>query len=116
MTGGHNELGSREVKYAVVNAAASGTATVVAAVSGKRIRVLNYVAACTGNSTFKWQSFDGASTYTDLSGEIPPRTNADSMCEASYTPDGHFQTISGEALVVVVGGNALDGHLSYIEA
>ena len=113
MNAGHNDLAPHEVKYAVISSAASGTRSVVAAVSGKRIRVLNYVVVASGNTTIQWQSFDGGSTYTDLSGDMPPR-NVD-HCEASYSPDGHFQTISGEALVVVVGGNALEGHLSYIE-
>ena len=115
MSSGRRELAPQTVKYAAIAATASGTRTIVAAVAGKKICLLHYIAGSTGNTTFKWQSFDGGSGYTDLSGAIPPRASGDSTCEASYNPDGHFETVSGEALVMVVGGNDVAGHLTYIE-
>ena len=110
---GFRSLGSVKVKHAAIAAAASGTRTIVAAVAGKRICVSHYHHGAPGNTTVQWQSFDGTSTYTDLTGVIPPR-NGD-HCEGSYNPDGHFETLVGEALVAVIGGVAIAGHLTYIE-
>ena len=111
MTGGHNELGSREVKYAVITATTtSGDNTIVAAVSGKRIRVLSYTLASSGNSTVTWKSDNS----TALSGTM--YTNEIDQLVCGYTPDGHFQTVAGEALTATLGNVAYHGHLSYIEA
>ena len=111
MTGGLQDIAPQEVKYAVINAAASGTATVVAAVTGKSIRVLSYVACSGGNTTVEWFSDDGSGTA--LSGAM--NLQGIDQITVAYSPDGQFQTVSGEALAVTVGGNIIRGHLSYIE-
>ena len=110
MNAGHNDLAPHEVKYAAITATTtSGDNTIVAAVSGKKIRVLNYVVASSGNSTITWES----NNTTALSGVI--NTQAMDQLVAGYNPDGHFQTVAGEALTAALGGNAYHGHLSYIE-
>ena len=98
MNPGHNDLAPHQVKYAVITATTtSGDNTIVAAVTGKKLRVLNYVVASSGNSTITWES----NNSTALSGVI--NTQAMDQLVAGYTPDGHFETISGEPLTAALG-------------
>ncbi len=91
---------------------ASTNNTVVAAVSGHKIRVLSYVLVASGTYTAVFNSFDGASTYTALTGVMPliaglPVVN-------SLENEGHFETISGEALVLTLGATTqTSGHMTY---
>ena len=48
------------MKYAIVNASASGSNTIVAAVTNKRIRVLSYVIIAAGDVSVTWQSASNA--------------------------------------------------------
>lgn len=93
---------------AAINAASSGDNTLVAAVTGKRIRVHAYElsASAAANGKFK----DGAAT--DLTGLIylaAAGAAADAV-ERTNDADGLFQTTAGNALVlnlsaaVAVGG------------
>lgn len=110
MTAGLRDLGPRDVKYAAIAATTtSGDNTIVAAVSGKRIVVLNYTCVSAGNSNLTWES----NATTALSGAM--NTQAMDQIVGGYTPDGHFQTAVGESLTMAIGGNAYNGHLSYIE-
>lgn len=110
MNVGHNDLAPHDVKYAVIAATTtSGDNTIVAAVSGKKIRVLNYVVLSSGNSTITWES----NNTTALSGAM--NTQAMDQLVSGYSSDGHFETVAGEALTAAIGGNAYQGHLSYIE-
>ena len=72
---------------------ADGTADIVAAVTGKSIRVLALaVTIITANGTLKWQC--GAST--DLTGAMPFGASAGMVLP--YNPVGWFQTVQGEKL------------------
>jgi hypothetical protein len=96
------------VKFAQISAAAS--ADVVAAVPGKKIRVLQYKVVVDAAMTVKFQS--GAST--DLTGAMPFAANGGSS--DPYSPVGLFETAVGEKLnVVLVGAGNIAGHLSYQE-
>ncbi len=104
------------VKYAVVNATASGDNTVIAAVAGKKLRVVGYSTASAGTVTVKWKS--GASV--DLSGPMPmvaAGSGQGVLGSGTYMAEyGVLETDVGLALVlnlsaaVVVGG-----HLVYRE-
>lgn len=98
-------------KTAVINATSDGDNTVVAAVSGKRIRVLGYVLNVNAAGTVQWKS--GASTA--LSGAME-FVDGGGVAAAPVTPYGKywFKTGVGEALVLTtaVGVDGL-GHLIY---
>lgn len=96
-------------KFAPISAAASGATSVVAAVTGKRIRVLGYVfmAAAAGTVLFR-------GTVTALTGAFPVVANSGVASAAS--PMGQFQTPVGEALNIVLSAAfAVGGHVVYIE-
>lgn len=97
------------VKRAVIDDTGGGDTTVVAAVSGKRIRVLGlaFAVGAADNVTFK-------SGSTALSGAI--ELLADSPYILPFTRFGWMETATGEALVFTVGATAgIDGHISYAE-
>jgi hypothetical protein len=98
------------VKYAVIDHATSGDNTIVAAVAGKKIRVLSYVLASAGTVTARWESGAGG---TALSGQMTTAVN--SVIEASFNPYGHFETAADALLNLELSGAvSVDGHLSYI--
>lgn len=102
---------SEIANYAVINASSSGDNTLVAAVSGRRIRVLsaNFIAAGTVNATFK----SGASTAK--TGAYP--LVAQSGAALAHNPTGHFETDEGEALVLGLDAAVLvAGSLTYVTA
>lgn len=112
---GHADIGPHQPKYASFGA---GTAdiSVVAAVTGKKIRVLSYVIGGTGTGAVdcKWQSGSGMGA-TDLSGLFPVLADVQALA-SGYNPDGHFETAAGAALNLNQSGTeALGGHVTYIE-
>lgn len=99
---------------AVVSVASSGNNEIVAAVSGRRIRVLGYVIVSSGAVNAKWRS-----ASTDLSGamsmvdgeaiQAPPVP-----ATIGYIPDGWFMTAPGEALNLNLDGAVqVSGHIIY---
>ena len=99
------------LKRAVINVAGSGNNTLVAAVTGKKIRVLSYVIVAGGAVTARFESdADG----TALTGEMELAAN-----QVLAPPDprgGHFETAAGELLNLELSGAVnVDGYLSYIE-
>lgn len=102
------------MKYAVVNASASGSNTVVAAVANKRIRVLSYVIIASGAVTVTWQS-----ASTAISGPMALAANGGAAPSAGQSVPagliGQFETNQGEALVVNLGSAiSVGGHITYI--
>ncbi len=96
-------------KFASIGLSATGT--VVAAVGGKKIRVLSYVLVSNGTVNVKWQSHV---IPTDKSGLL--YLVANTGASVGYSPVGHFETISGEALDLNLSASvAVGGHLTYIE-
>jgi len=102
------------MKYAPINASASGSNTVVAAVLNKRIRVVHYLAIAAGDVTATWLS-----AATALSGPMAIPQNG-GMAPASGVSSpagifGQFQTEAGEALNLSLSGAvSVGGHLTYI--
>lgn len=100
-----------EIKYAVIDHAGSGDNTLVAAVTGKRIRVLSYALVAAAAVTVRFES--GASG-TALTGQMSLAANGG--VSAAFNEGGWFQTAAGSLLNLELGGAvSVDGHLSYIE-
>jgi len=99
-------------KFAAIDAASSGDNTIVAAVAGKKIRVLAGSMTMTGTAvTLRWES--GASG-TALTGQMTPSQG--STIAMAYCPLGHFETTAGALLNLELGGaQSVDGWLVYIE-
>jgi len=96
-------------KYAPISAASSGNNEIVAAVTGKKIRVLSYHLSSGGTVNAKWRSAN-----TDKSGLI--YTVAGSQVPVAFSPLGHLETVAGEALNLNLSGAvAVGGHLVYVE-
>jgi hypothetical protein len=95
-------------QYAAIAASSSGDNAIVAAVTGKRIRVLNYMFMATTPVNVKWRS-----ATTDLCGALPAGANGGASC--SFEGMGCFQTAAGEALNLNLSGAvAVGGHLTYV--
>lgn len=100
-----------EVKYAAVAVASSGDNTIVAAVSGKKIRVISYMLNAAAAVDAKWKS--GAST--DKTGLLYMAA-AGYGAIGDYNPSGWFETAVGQALVLNLSAAvAVGGHISYVE-
>ena len=98
-------------KFATITASASGATQIVAAVGGKRIRVLRMSLMANGTVNVKWQSHV---TPTDLTGLYYLVANTGWV--EGYCPVGVFQTVSGEALDINLSANvAVGGSLVYVE-
>lgn len=97
-------------KYAAIAVSASGDNTIVAAVSGKRLLVLQYNYMANGTVNTKWKS--GAST--DLTGLAYLVANTGKV--APFSPVGWCVTAAGAALVLNLSGNiAVGGEVVYAE-
>ena len=103
---------TQTVLSAVINATADGANTVVAAVSGKKIRVLGYVLNVNAPGTVQWKTgasanLSGAMEFPDGGGATAP------MCDPT-SETFWFETVAGEALTITnaVGVDAL-GHVTY---
>ena len=101
------------VKRAAIDAASSGDNTLVAAVSGKKIRVLALFATMTGTAvTIRFE--DGAGG-TALTGQMGP--TAGQTIVLPFNPVGWFETSAAALLNMELGGaQSVDGALVYIEA
>jgi hypothetical protein len=98
-------------KFATFTTSSSGVTTVVAAVGGKKIRVLRWRVTSNGTTNVKWQSHV---TPTDISG-LSYLTQFKDV-GGGYCPVGHFETISGEALDINNSAAvAISGEVTYIE-
>ena len=95
-------------QFATVSLATSGT--IVAAVAGKRVRVLAYLIVCTSANAVTWQTSTG---NVPLSGSMS--FGASGGVSAPFSQVGHFQTIAGDGLVLALGSAAqVSGHLTYV--
>ena len=98
-------------KFSTIVASASGVTTIVAAVASKKIRVLSWNLVTNGAVNVKWQS---ATTPTDKTGLH--YFGANGGISVVFSPVGHFETISGEALTINLSGAvAVGGSLVYVE-
>jgi hypothetical protein len=96
-------------KFAVIAASSAGATAVVAAVTGKKVRVLSYALLAAADVNVKWQS-----AASDRSGLL--YLAARGGVSVPHSPVGHFETAAGEALNVNLSGAvAVGGHLTYVE-
>jgi hypothetical protein len=102
---------TQNVLTAVISATSDGSNTVVAAVTGKKIRVLGYVLNVNAAGTVQWLSAatakSGAMEFPDGGGATAPL--CDPTSEVFW-----FETVAGEALNIsnAAGVDAL-GHVVY---
>lgn len=102
------------MQTAAIAASASGDNTIVAAVSGKRIKVVAFHLSFSAPVNAKWKSGAG----TDLSGLYYGGTATSSIGEAApmlaAKQQAHFETERGEALVLNLSGAVpVGGHVLY---
>jgi hypothetical protein len=103
-------VGDGPPKFVAVNVAAGAETTVLAAVTGKKIRVLSYVVGLDATGSFL---FNSDTAGTALTGVVP--VVIDTSVSSGFNPMGHFETVSGELLSIVTVGGAADGHITYVE-
>lgn len=97
-------------RFAAVSAAASGENTVLAAQSGKRLRVLAYTLVAEGPVAAQWRSGSGAA----LSGAMALCTNG--SLSPAFCPAGLLETGVGEALLLhLSAASGVRGHVTYVE-
>ena len=82
-----------EPQFALIDTAASGNTTLVAAVAGKKIRVTAFLAVGAGAVNIAFQSGAGG---TALTGAMPLATS--SVVAAPDNPSGWFETAAGALL------------------
>lgn len=98
-------------KSVALSATSDGNNTVVAAITGKKIRVKGYVLNVNAAGTVQWKS----GTSTALSGAMELVDGGGVSAPLAGPKDGFwFETASGEALVITTaaGVDAL-GHVAY---
>lgn len=98
-----------ELKFAAIAASSSGANEIVAAVTGKKIKVLAYLLSAAGSVNAKWQR-----ASTDITGLHYMVAN--SQVPSPFSPVGLFETASGEALNLNLSvGVAVGGYVVYVE-
>ena len=103
--------GPAQVKYAVIDAALLGNNTLVAAVTGKKLRVISMFYMASGAVTAIFQSGAGG---TALTGGL--QHTAQTGMVLPDNEDGWFETAAGSLLNINLSGAvSVDGALSYIE-
>ena len=96
-------------KYAKIDVASAGDNTIVAAVTGKKIRVLQYALVVAAETTVIWKS-----GTTAITGDMTFAANGG--ISTPFSPIGLFETAAGEALVLnLSASNPVSGHLVYTE-
>lgn len=103
------------VKFAAVNLAASADQSVVAAVTGKKIRVLSLdLTGSTGDGTLLFESDED--TDVALTGLIPFDITVPALNRMKWeSKHGLFETNAGKALTATCATVTVDGWLTYIE-
>lgn len=110
------ELGGKEhsvygVKTAIIDAATSGDNTIVAAVTEKKIRVVNLFVVAAGAVTVRFESGAGG---TALTGQMSLAANGGFVLPDSEV--GWFETAAGSLLNLELSAAvSVDGCLTYVE-
>lgn len=100
-----------QVKYAKIDAAGSGNNTIVAAVSGKKIRVISMFYMAAGTVTVR---FESGADGTALTGQMEHSAQTGAVLPPNE--DGWFETASGSLLNMELSGAvSIDGAVTYIE-
>lgn len=108
----NNLLAARgQVGRAAISTASSGDSSVVAAVTGRKIRVLSLQFLCTSAVTVGFES-NNAGGDTALTGVMAFPDNGGMVLP--HNPFGWFETVAGEALHITLGGAVqVSGSLVY---
>ena len=105
------EQGESVQKFAIINAASSGNNTLVAAVTGKKIRVTSLMLISAGTVNVR---FESAADGTALSGEMPLIANVGFVLPPH--PKGWAETAVGALLNMELSAAiSVDGLLTYVE-
>lgn len=112
---GFKSLGTIIPKYAVISG--SGTSAIVALVAGKRISVIAFLVTGTENGTLTFKSNTTAITGPMNLGITSGGMGDDTISPlaGSWNPDGHFETVAGEALNITASAGTAAGYVTYIE-
>src|SRR3990167_2899792 len=99
-------------KFAKIDGATSGDNEIVAAVAGKKIRVICGSVTMTG--TLVTIRFESGAGWTALTGQMQPL--AGNTITIPFCPVGNFETAAGESLNMELGGaQSVDGWIVYVE-
>lgn len=85
--------------YAVISGATSGDNSVIAAVAGKKIRVLSFFLVSVTAVAVRFESAAGGTALTGVMS-----MGATGVLSVPFSPAGHFETVAGEALNMELGG------------
>jgi hypothetical protein len=97
-------------KFKVISCSSSGNNEIVAAVTGKKIRVLAWDVSPSDIVNFKWRT-----ASTDITG-LYYAANAGNGVSKPFSPVGYFETASDEALNLnLSAAEAVGGSLVYVE-
>jgi hypothetical protein len=96
-------------KFAAISVSGAGTASVVAAVTSKKIRVLAYSLIASAAMNVTWKS-----ASTSISGAMPVAQNGG--LAPGFCPVGIMETAAGEALQLTTdAAGTVGGQLTYVE-
>lgn len=99
--------------FAAFDGLTAGDNTLVAAVAGRKIRVLAAVIAGTGAATVAFESTAGGDALTGDMG-VSIAAEVDSIV-LPHNPAGWFETVAGELLnLEVAGAGSVSGCLTYV--
>jgi len=103
--------GASTPKYAAINATANGDNTLIAAITGKKIRVLAYVLVA---DAAVGCAFEDGAGGDELTGQLPLAANGG--VSAPFSPVGWFETSENTLLNLETDAAAnVRGHLVYVE-
>lgn len=100
---------SAQIKRAAIDESTLANNEIVAAVTGKILRVLAFNLVTTLANTLQWKS-----DTTAITGPMP--LGADGNVDADFAEEGHFETAAGEALNLdSSAATAHGGWVNYVE-
>ena len=98
-------------KFGVINVASSGDNTLLAAVTSKKIRILQYTIVCGAAVNARFEDGAGGTALTGVM-----EFAANSGISAPYSPVGHFETTANTLLYLELSSAVpVDGHFTYVE-
>lgn len=92
---------------ALISASSSSTITIQAAQASARMRVLSYVLNAKATT-----SVDFRSSTTPITGMM--EFDKYGGAASGFNPYGHFQTTTGQPLIITTGAGAVAGHITYV--
>ena len=106
----HPCISQTPVKRAIISGAA-GDVAVVAAVTGRKIRVLQFYLHQAAAGTIRFESGAGGTALTGVM-----VTTAETLAiNPGFNPFGHFETVAGESLSIEAATGAVQGWCVYQE-